>query len=273
MLAAAAVSLTRRGDAVAVVFLEHVAAMFVPSQVPSWPARGLQPARRRGRINCEHGDGRSCPARSCPRRVWRLRQVARGIHRVGAAPPHRRLGAASAAVEARVCTRSALPDNLPSVTARQVTSEDAPLLHDPHLRQRVTVLPQRARWRRAAPTHRRRSGESQGLLRAELVLLTRRSGSAERASRLRAAAVAAARARHPPSTCNGQTPAGASSRHGLAAQQWVARISGVMPATRCSVWHVCACAAAVARVLMCVHVDAVRPGGAGSVGLLDALLL
>ena len=46
--------------------------------------------------------------------------------------------------------------------------------------------------------------------------------------------------------------------------------SGVMPATRCSVWHVCACAAAPACVLMCVHVDAVRPGGAGSVGLLDA---
>ena len=156
-------------------FLEHVAAMFVPSQVPSWPARGLQPARRRGRINCEHGDGRSCPARSCPRRVWRLRQVARGIHRVGVAPPHRRLGAASATVEARVCTRSALPDNLPSVTARQVTSEDTPLLHDPHLGQRVTVPQQRARWRRAAPIHRRRSGESQGLLRAELVLLAHRS--------------------------------------------------------------------------------------------------
>ena len=245
--------------------------MFVPSQVPIWPARGLQPARRRGRINCEHGDGPAARRARARAGCGKLRQVARGTHRVGVAPPQWRLwGRRPPQWKARVCTRSALPDNLPSVTARQVTSEDAPLLHDPHLGQRATVPPQRARWRRAAPIHRRRSGESQGLLRAELVLLTRRSGSAERASRLRAAAVAAARARHPPSTCNGQTPAGASSRHGLAAQQWVARISGVMPARRCSVWHVCACAIAVACVLMCVHVEAVRPGGAGSVGLLDA---
>ena len=35
-------------------------------------------------------------------------------------------------------------------------------------------------------------------------------------------------------------------------------------------WHVCVRAIAVACVLMCVHVEAVRPGGAGSVGLLDA---